>query len=1335
VPVKLNAGAGERGFIQMQLERSGRPVAFDVRILAGDHSTLAHETAHFLSWSLHDLATSDLASPDLVRDYGTLIKWAGYGSPEERLADTKERQELGKLEQRTPAQEARLKTLTAKEEKISHGWEQYLLEGKSPNAELRPVFTRFKDWLVRIYRGIAGIEATYRETYGQELQLSDDVRKVFDRLLAADDALQDAQRETGAAAVPPPLLTAAMTPEERESYRRALVAARLSAEATMDQARGALETKTMNDARAKMMADAARELDQQPLYRAMRYLQRGELVDAKGDLTELPAALKDENGNPYKLNRPDLVEQLGADVVRRMPPGVFAPTKKGGVPAEQLAPLLGFDSAEDMAAAFTRAEPRQKALERLTQDKMDEAFGPTTSKMAEAAMNAVHNIDRARATLLEIRAMAKSVDPKAAARVRSMDLGALKAAATRLINESPLADVDPAHFARIERQTAEAAARSWGAGDKEQALEQQEARLFNQLLYRAARDAVAELEKAKEKLENTSDDTRGALGKADPSLRDVHDSIIAAVGLGASPKEPKTLDELLAFVKGNELEPNFDMDVPAIRKVLEGKFDWDNLTVDEARAVSDAVKNLRHLAHQVNEVELAGQKQTRDAWFKDLEEHTAKQKPLAPVPLDKAAQGLGDRLKHLGRGADALLTDVAESYAHSLDAGDRNGPAHRLLVDGRLECRDAEVKLNGDVLKPILEHWQDVPKDIRKLRDRVVDVAQLLPVPPGGERQFSPVYTRSTLWMLFLNWGNEGNRQRIRDGMGWTDDNVQQALSMLSKPELKFLQGVLNTINSLWPDVARTHEKRTGLKLDKVESSPITLNGEEYAGGYFPLKADRRFGSRAAQLQEGAEIKSIFGPNYERAFTPASHRKERADRAVYPVDLSWGVVPAHLSQVIHDVTYGDWVRQTASILRDPRFVAAVNPHLGAERSKEFMPWLADVANAKADSGAGAQNELLQQLGAFARNRAAVAVMGMNLPAILPQVLDPWNAFQENVPARHIAAAYVKVNSHIAGLLELPELQLSKELKYRDDALKNNLREQLGKLGPTGHGLGKVVSEVAFALYEVSDKYTSRVTWKAAFDHAQSDGLPAEEAAARADDVVRRAYASHDVAEKPPLMRSKRGFAAAVMFYGFANRLYNSLRRTVTDTRLAFGDDAEPGDRVRAVARVASKLMMLGLTGAAFSYLAGRGPKKDEDAKKWLAWRVAMEPMNTVPFLGPAVEKLVAGQHVNVRNAPELDLMATTLTAIGKAAMEARNAKDRNDVIDAVEALIGPTLSLTGLPAGQLGRTGGYLFKRAAGESRPRRGAAGVADTASGLYYGERKNQSRNPLTDVGDLLQ
>lgn len=1322
VPVTFNQeGDGARGSISFRLSPSGRPTAFDIRVLQGDRSTLAHETAHFLSWSLHDIATSDLATEGIRGDYDSLLKWAGYDSVDERLAQTSARAELLAKKERTPAEEAELKRLSAKEEKISHGWEQYLLEGKAPSHALARVFSKFRDWLTRIYKGVAGVQAQFKANYGEELGLSDDVRGIFDRLLAQDDALAQAQSDTGVGALPRDAAKV-MSPAELEVYRRAQENARLGAEQKLAAVSAEQLGEKVQAARKTYTAEVSAELDAQPVYKAMRFLQRGELADGQGGALAgdaLPPALLTPEGEPVKLSRAGFVKEYGADIARLMPSGIFG-KGKSGVDVEQLAPVLGFGSGKELVDAFRKADPRDRTIAQRVQDKLDAEFGSTLKKLNETALDAVHSDAAAHASLVVLRAFGNKLGTREAARVKNIDLPALKKTAERLVAETAVGELDANRYARNERQAALKAAELWGKGKKPEAVEQLEARLFNQLLYRAAKDAQGELERAHAKAEGVSEDTRAALGKADPAYRDVHDDLLHAVGIGETPGAGRTLDQLLAKAKDDLQTPDFDVDL--VRQLLKAPKDWEALSVDDARAVTDTLVNVRHLAAQSLDLDLGGKKLGRDMWFAELKKNLEGRKPLPKETYSEAARGKWSKLKGLGRGAAALLTDVPETYAAELDVHDRQGPVSRLLIDERLAAREKAGKLSKEVLQAVFEKWDKVPKNIAKLRDQVVDVD--LPVPAAMKERFAPVYTRDNLWMLFLNWGNEGNRRMVREGNGWTDDKVQKALEVLTKPETDFLQGVLDAVQSLYPELAAVHEKRTGLKLGKVEATPISINGEQYAGGYFPLMGDKR-GSVVGEKQDVAS--SLQGPDYVKPVIAASFRKARS-QAVYPVKLTWGVVPAHLAQVIHDISYGDFVRQAGTLMFDKRFKDLTRQYLGEEHADQFIPWLRDLSNAKADSGSISSADFSDKLRAFARNRAATGLMGLRLKVMLPQVLDGWNARLEGAGTEHIAQAYIKVNAAMTGAIDLPELKLSKEIDYRDKYLKENMRARLGELGPTGHGVGHKLSEVYFLGYELSDRYTTRVTFKAAYDQALSDGFNEQEAAGKADDVLRRTYATYDIAEKPKIMRSSKNLAALLMFHTFANRQFNSLYRSLDKVGVTLGrEDLGAGDKSKAVVELAAKLVVMGLAGAAVKYVGGSGPKKDEDVKKWLAWRVALEPFNSVPFFGGFLDREIAGQKASPKSAPEMEMVGRIMDHVGELLKGGKqDATKAEKAVALTEAMIGAF----GGPTAQFHDTADYVRKRASGETRARN----VFDTANGLMLGEGKDARHTPLSDIADLV-
>jgi len=64
----------------------------------------------------------------------------------------------------------------APQERFARGFEQYLREGHAPSRALDGVFAQFRDWLHTIYQTLRGLGAP----------ISEDIRQVYDRMLAID---------------------------------------------------------------------------------------------------------------------------------------------------------------------------------------------------------------------------------------------------------------------------------------------------------------------------------------------------------------------------------------------------------------------------------------------------------------------------------------------------------------------------------------------------------------------------------------------------------------------------------------------------------------------------------------------------------------------------------------------------------------------------------------------------------------------------------------------------------------------------------------------------------------------------------------------------------------------------------------------------------------------------------------------------------------------------------------------------------------------------------------------------------------------------------------------
>jgi hypothetical protein len=137
---------GARGKIRLQEGR--RPI---ITLMAdANASTFIHETGHeWLEQLMRD--AEHQAAPDPLRaDAATTLKWLGV----EHYDD------IGRREH----------------EKFARGFEQYLREGIAPSPGLASVFARFKTWLVQIYQTLKGLGTP----------ISDDIRRVFDRMIVAE---------------------------------------------------------------------------------------------------------------------------------------------------------------------------------------------------------------------------------------------------------------------------------------------------------------------------------------------------------------------------------------------------------------------------------------------------------------------------------------------------------------------------------------------------------------------------------------------------------------------------------------------------------------------------------------------------------------------------------------------------------------------------------------------------------------------------------------------------------------------------------------------------------------------------------------------------------------------------------------------------------------------------------------------------------------------------------------------------------------------------------------------------------------------------------------------
>lgn len=250
---------------------SFNPATLQITLLKNaDLSTFLHESGHFFLEVQFDIAgrilqeaqalgadTNKPGEQQILSDTNALLQWFG-------VKDLAEWNSLDFEEKRSY------------HEQFARGFESYLFEGKAPSIEMQGLFQRFRAWMVSVYRELKNLN----------VELTDEVRGVFDRMLATNEQITLA--EQGRSMMP--LFTspeqAGMTPEEFAAYQA------LGVDATNDaiqdlQARGLRDMQWIHNARGRIIKqlqreakeqravvemDVRREVMSQPIYRAWQML-------------------------------------------------------------------------------------------------------------------------------------------------------------------------------------------------------------------------------------------------------------------------------------------------------------------------------------------------------------------------------------------------------------------------------------------------------------------------------------------------------------------------------------------------------------------------------------------------------------------------------------------------------------------------------------------------------------------------------------------------------------------------------------------------------------------------------------------------------------------------------------------------------------------------------------------------------------------------------------------------------------------------------------------------------------------------------------------------------
>lgn len=306
-----------------------------------DLSTFLHESGHYFLETdvsvardlLHDNAafgpdTMTAGQQQILSDVSALLKWFGIEGDIASQVDQWDRMDF---------EEKR-----GYHERLAESFERYLLEGKAPSIELQTAFQSFRQWLINVYKSVRDFLTRHPDAG----ELNDEVRAVFDRMLATDEEIKLAEQARSMIPLFADAVNAGMTPAEFAEYQK------LGEDATRAaidklQAQGMRDMKWLGNARSRMLkklqkqakaqrsemrAVARFEVLQEPVYQAWNVLtgkmteedrlaagkkKRSDSVDPAVD--SLFEAIAKLGG----LNKEALVAQFGIDPKDKAESGIF----------------------------------------------------------------------------------------------------------------------------------------------------------------------------------------------------------------------------------------------------------------------------------------------------------------------------------------------------------------------------------------------------------------------------------------------------------------------------------------------------------------------------------------------------------------------------------------------------------------------------------------------------------------------------------------------------------------------------------------------------------------------------------------------------------------------------------------------------------------------------------------------------------------------------------------------------------------------------------------------------------------------------------------------------
>lgn len=1274
-----------------------------------DLSSFLHESGHFFLETMHDMAGHPEAPAGIKSDFDMLLKSFGEKgeTPEQRLEDWS-----GKtLDEKRDAHE-----------QFARGFEAYLMEGKAPSIELAGLFSRFRSWLLNIYKSLSNLN----------VDLTAEVRGVMDRLLASDEAIRQAQQVRGYDPLFKTAEAAGMTPEEYAQYQTLGVAATEDAVAEMDR-KSLKDMQWLSNAKSKAMKALQKEaagkrkgvqdevtkvVMSEPVNRARQLLTKAKFLDEHGN--ELPDT-RSLGAPEYKLNRADL-DQLYPEGALGNPDlaKLRGMTSKEGMHPDIIAEMFGISDGHELIRQLTEGESVKDKIARLTDEVMLQRHGELVdpASIERAAEAAIHNEARARFVATELKALSKAMGPA------KMLAEAAKQAAESAIATKRVRDIRPAQYTAAEARAAKNAEKALGKDDIQAAAVEKRAQLLNNRLAKVAADAIEEVRKGVDYLKKF--DKTSVRDKIDLEYRDQIDALLDRYDLRKS-TTGTALDKkeaLAAFVERMAAQ-GYEPQIPEkLLNELE-RTHYKDMTVEDFRGLVDAVKSIEHLGRL--KTKLLDLKEARElADLANEAKETAAKLPQREKESNRGLTAIEQKwlsVKASGRSMQASLLKMEQMFDW-LDNRNPNGVFNRVvfrrIADAGVKEYELQSKVKAEIDKLLHTNLADVTRDKNTIyiADGLID----------GLTREAQKFTKKEMLALAGNVGNESNMAKLVKGEGWSEQAVWNFLHKnMSKADWDFVAGLGRTLESLWPEKLAMSRRLGNTNPEKIAPRAFDTPHGRYDGWYWPMVYDPAR-SHDVAMQGAKNADAMFENTYARANTDTGRTITRNENYARPLLLSLDVIPRVIKDEIHDIAYREAIIDADKFLSDKTVREAIQSALSPEHYDQLRPWLQSIANdRKVDMQA---LKWFDRMAHGARTRSTIVGLGYRVSTML---VHGTSAAAESIAelgpvwmAKGLAD-FARPDQWAANRDFI--FERSGEMRNRMNEVDRDVREHIREIdlrlmdtttGAIARG-ADVMKAHAYEGIAMLDMASALPTWMGAYHKAMASaadgglGMSETDAVYFADKTVRNAHGGTGVKDLAAVQRGPEFFKLFTMFYTFwnhnVNRLMDTARmaKSLPDTFKNGEEGKFKGDLGMVIMR--TLIYTLGVQ-AVHSML--HPSKDDQGDKNWLAWagkEFTAAAFSGVPVLRDLAAHYLTGKDYSVTPA------AGMVQAIGASGMDAMNAAVGNEPHEKwLKHTVTTAGYVFGLPLGQPSSAIQFLWDVASDKANPQN----IADWWRGVIHGDMK---------------